>query len=221
MILTTVASGLRRGAMHLTLSAALTALAAPVLLAQGQSASRPVRLTAISGGLVHGSALVVDPAGQNDTRLDPGATFGLELQYGMFSSGSLYAGVAGSFSTLEHGANLGIVAGTGSSSVTIFLGTAGLVLEASDWFANVRPTLRLGGGIKAYSFTASGASSSTAFTGDIGAGFRAGAGAIEVLTEVRYLPSAFDQAKLPLRGQSPQDQRQNDLLFTIGVTVKP
>ena len=221
MILTTVASGLRRGAMHLTLSAALTALSAPVLLAQGQAGSRPVRLTAISGGLAHGSALVVDPAGQSDTRLDPGVTFGLELQYGMFSFGSVYAGVAGSFSTLEHGANLGIVAGPGSSSATIILGTAGLVLEASDWFANLRPTLRLGGGLKAYSFTASGASSSTAFTGDVGVGFRGGAGAIEVSGEVRYLPSVFDQAKLPLRGLAPQDQRQNDLLFTIGVTVKP
>jgi hypothetical protein len=38
---------------------------------------------------------------------------------------------------------------------------------------------------------------------------------------VRYLPSAFDQGKLPLRGLAPQDQRQTDLLFTVGVTVKP
>jgi hypothetical protein len=207
--------------MRLTSTVALLALTAPMLLAQGPAGSRPVRLTAISGGLAHGSALVVDPAGQNDTRLDPGVTFGLELQYGMFSFGSLYGGVAGSFSTLEHGANLGIVAGPGSSSATVILGTAGLVLEASDWFANLRPMLRLGGGLKAYTFSALGASSTTAFTGDIGAGFRGGAGAIEVSGEVRYLPSAFDQAKLPLRGLAPQDQRQNDLLFTIGVTVKP
>jgi hypothetical protein len=129
--------------------------------------------------------------------------------------------VAGSFSTLEHGANLGIAAGPGSSGATIILGTAWLVFEASDWFDNLRPTLRLGGGLKAYSFTTTGASSYAAFTGDFGAGFRGGAGPIEISGEVRFLPSAFDQAKLPLRGLVPQDQQQNDLLFTIGVTVKP
>jgi hypothetical protein len=217
MILMTPASALRRGAIV----ASLLAVGASTLPAQAPIATNPVRLTAISGGLAHGSALVVDPAGTSDTRLSPGTTFGLEVQYGAFSFASLYAGAAASFSTLEHGTNLGIVAGPGSTSATMILGTAGVVLEASDWFANVRPTLRLGGGIKSYNFTASGASSTTAFTGDFGAGFRAGAGVIEISGELRYLPSAFDQARLPLRGLAPQDQQQNDLLFTIGVTVRP
>ena len=96
-----------------------------------------------------------------------------------------------------------------------------LVIEASDWFADFRPTLRLGGGLKSYSFTTNGASSSASFTGDIGVGFRGGTGPIEISGEMRLLPSAFDQAKLPLRGLSPQDQRQTDVLFSIGVTVKP
>jgi len=206
---------------RLTLSVWLLILVAPGLSAQSEPLSRPLRVTAISGGLAHGSALVVDPAGTSDTRLGPGPTFGLELQYKMFSLGSLFGGVAGSFSTLEHGANLGVAAGPGSSGATVLLGTAGIVLEASDWFADFHPTLRLGGGLKSYSFTTSGASSFTTVTGDIGAGFRGGAGAIEISGEVRYLPSAFDQGKLPLRGLSPQDQRQTDLLFTVGVTVKP
>lgn len=215
MITTTVAIGRR-----LTISIALLVLAAP-LYAQGEPQSRPMRVSAISGGLAHGSALVVDPVGNSDTRLSPGATFGLEVQHPTFSFASLYAGLAGSFSTLEHGANLGVAAGPGSSGATIILGTAGLMLEASDWFENLRPTLRLGGGLKSYRFTTNGASSVASFTGDIGAGFRGGAGAIEISGELRYLPSAFDQAKLPLRGLAPQDQRQTDLLFTIGVTVKP
>lgn len=50
---------------------------------------------------------------------------------------------------------------------------------------------------------------------------RASSGAIGIVAEIRYLPSAFDQAKLPRRGLAPQDQQQNDLLFTIGVTVRP
>jgi len=221
MFTTTVAIGLRRAAKRLTPSMLLLTLAVPALTAQDASASRSTRLTAMSGALAHGSALVVDPVGSSDTRLSPGATFGLEIQQATFSFGSLFAGVAGSFSTLEHGANLGVAAGPGSSGATIILGTAGLVLEASDWFDNLRPTLRVGGGLKAYRFTTTGASSSTAFTGDIGAGFRGGTGPIEISAEVRYLPSTFDQGKLPLRGLSPQDQRQTDLLFTVGVTVKP
>ena len=208
---------------RLTLSVLLSTLVVPGLSAQGGEliGSRSTRVTAFTGGLAHSSALVVGPAGGSDTRLSPGPTFGLEVQYPMFSFGSLYAGVAGSFSTLEHGSNLGVVAGPGSSGATIILGTAGLALEAADWFANLRPTLRLGGGLKAYRFTTSGASSSASFTGDVGVGFRGGSGPIEISGELRFLPSAFDQGKLPLRGLVPQDQQQSDLLFTVGVTVRP
>lgn len=208
---------------RLTLSALLAFLVAPELAAQGGTVieSGAMRLTAISGGLAHGSALVVDPAGSSDTRLTPGTTFGLELQFPDFPIGSFYAGIAASFSSLEHGANLGVVAGPGSSSATMLLGTAGVVFEATDWFDNIRPTLRLGGGFKSYTFTTNGASSNTSLTGDVGLGFRAGTGSIEIASEVRFLPSAFDQAKLPLRGLTPQDQQQNDLLFTVGVTVRP
>ena len=207
-----------RGMNRLTLSVALLAAAAGSVSAQD---SRPVRISALSGGLAHLSAVVVDPAGINDTRLSAGPTFGLEIQYPAFGFGALYAGVAGSFSTLEHGANLAAAAGNGSSGATIVLATAGLVVEASDWFANIHPTLRLGGGLKAYMFSTNGASSFASLTGDVGAGFRGGTGPVEILAELRFLPSSFDQGKLPLRGLSPQDQAQNDLLFTIGVTIKP
>lgn len=206
---------------RLTLSMLLGFLAAPALQAQGSIESGAMRITAISGGIAYGSALVVDPAGSSDTRLTAGPTFGLELQFPDFPLGSFFAGIAASFSSLEHGANLGVVAGPGSSGAAMILGTAGVVLEATDWFDNMRPTLRLGGGFKSYMFDANGASSNTTLTGDVGVGFRAGSGPIEILGEVRFLPSAFDQAKLPLRGLSPQDQQQNDLMFTVGVTVRP
>ena len=206
-----------RGMNRLTLSMALLAAAATSLSAQG----KPVRISALSGGLAHLSSVVVDPAGTSDTRLTAGPTFGLEIQLPTFGFGSLYAGVAGSFSTLEHGSNLGVIAGAGSSGATVILATAGLVVEASDWFANVHPTLRVGGGLKSYMFSTNGASSFASLTGDIGAGFRGGTGPVEILAELRFLPSSFDQGKLPLRGMTPQDQAQNDLLFTIGVTIKP
>ena len=208
---------------RLTLSVLLSTLVASGLSAQGGDAigSRSTRVTALSGGLAHTSALVVGPAGGTDTRLSPGPTFGLEIQFPTFSFASLYAGAAGSFSMLEHGSNLGATAGPGSSGATIILGTAGLAFEASDWFDNLRPTLRLGGGFKAYRFTMSGASSTMSPTADIGVGFRGGAGVIEIAGELRLLPSAFDQAKLPLRSLVAQDQQQTDLLFTVGVTIRP
>lgn len=206
---------------RLALSLVMSLAIASPLSAQAATPTGKWRLTAISGGLAHPSAVVEDAVGGSDTRLSPGATFGLDVQYSAFSLGSIYGTVAGSFSTLEHGANLGLVAGTGSSGATLILGTAGVLLEASDWFANIRPTLRVGAGVKYYNFTTEGASSYAAVTGDIGAGFRGGAGAIEVAGEMRVLPSAFDQGKLPLRGLTPQDQRQLDVLFTIGVTVRP
>lgn len=218
--MTTMAIGMRRVMRGTVTALALLAVAAP-LRAQGTSNGGATRVSAISGVLLHGSAVVVDPQGISDTRLGAGPTFGIEAQQAMFSFGSIYASVAGSFSTLEHGANLGVSAGPGTSGVTMILGTAGLVMDA-DWFgANLRPTLRLGGGVKAYTFTMNNASSFVAFTGDIGAGFRGGSGPIEVSGEVRVLPSTFDQAKIPLRGFTPQDQNQMDVLFSIGVTIRP
>jgi hypothetical protein len=218
--MTTMAIDIRR-VMRLAIPAGLLLAFTTGLEAQSGTTGGSTRVTAISGVLTHGSAVVVDPQGISDTRLSAGPTFGLEVQQATFSFASLYAGVAGSFSTIEHGANLRVSAGPGSTGATVILGTAGLMFQASEWFDNLRPTLRLGGGVKAYSFTMNGASSFVSFTGDIGAGFRGGSGPIEVAGEIRFLPSAFDQAKIPLRGLVAQDQSQSDLLFSIGVTIRP
>jgi hypothetical protein len=219
MLKTTTTDGIRRGVNRLTLNAVLLAVATTTGYAQ--EATRSVRVSALTGGLAHLSALVVDPAGTSDTRLSAGPTFGLEIQHPSLSFGSIFAGVAASFSTLEHGGNLGAVAGPGSSATTVILATGGLTLQASDWFDNLYPTLRLGGGLKAYMFSAEGTSSYATITADVGVGFRGGTGPIEILGELRFMPSTFDQAKLPLRGLVAQDQQQNDLLFTVGVTIRP
>jgi hypothetical protein len=214
----TMAIGKRR-VMRMSLPAVLLAVCASMLEAQG-TIGGSTRVSAVSGVLVHGSAVVVDPQGISDTRLSAGPTFGIEVLQSVFSFASIYAGVAGSFSTLEHGSNLSASVGPGSTGATVILGTAGLMLEG-DWFGTLRPTLRLGGGAKAYTFTMNGASSLLSFTGDVGAGFRGGSGMLEIAGEVRFLPSTFDQAKIPLRGFVAQDQNQSDVLFTIGVTIRP
>ena len=44
---------------------------------------------------------------------------------------------------------------------------------------------------------------------------------IEVTTEVRYLPSSFEQDRLPTRGIATQNQRQTDVIFSIGIAIRP
>jgi hypothetical protein len=129
----TMGIGIWRGARRVIQAGSLLMLASAGLSAQAASdTARPLRVTAISGGLAHGTSLVVDPLGVSDTRLSPGATFGLEVQHATFSFASIFGGVSASFSTLEHGANLSVAAGPGSTGATIILGTAGLVFEATD-----------------------------------------------------------------------------------------
>ena len=222
-MITTYMAIARSRVRQASLVAALVTAAPAVVAAQGGSVGEsPLRVTAITGGLSHRSAVIADPLGAGDTRLGSGPVFGVELQYQAMSQASLYGGGAVSFSTLVHGTNLGVVARGSASDATLIIGTGGVVLAGpEDWFGAFRPTLRLGGGVKRYSFTTGGASSFVTGTGDFGLGFRSGTGPIEISAEVRYLPSAFDQAKLPTRGIAPQSQQQNDLLFGIGVTVRP
>jgi hypothetical protein len=40
------------------------------------------------------------------------------------------------------------------------------------------------------------------------------------MAEARYLPSTFDQAKLPTRGIAAQNQRQSDFFFSVGFGIR-
>ena len=111
-----------------------------------------------------------------------------------------------------------------SEQTTLFTGSAGVLLSPSALLLSdrVQPTLRLGGGVKGYFVDVDGADNQFRPTADIGIGFRGiGTGPLEVSAEVRYLASSFDHSSLPTRGIAPQDQRQTDLLFTIGFAIRP
>lgn len=222
--MTTTAINPRRAAGRLS-AVALFLVAAPVLAAQEGRAlgPNPFRVTVLTGGLTPRSAVIVDARGGGDTRLGAGPAFALDLAYQAMSQASIYASGAVAFGTLHHGTNLGVAVRGTSSDAWLVVGTAGLVVDApSDWLGGVlRPNLRLGGGLKRYSFSTPGATSFIAPTGDFGVGFRAGTGSVEVGAEMRYLPSTFDQSNLPTRGIVAQKQRQTDLLFGVGVTVRP
>ena len=109
-----------------------------------------------------------------------------------------------------------------SDQVSILGGTVGAILSPKWLGETIRPTLRAGVGYKGYMFDLTEAESQWRTTGDFGVGFRAASsGKLEVSAEMRYLPSSFDQGKLPLGSVTPQAQRQSDFLFGITVSVRP
>jgi hypothetical protein len=156
-----------------------------------------------------------------DTRLGAGPSFSLEVRYAALDFASLYANGTAAFTTLNRGTDIRLAATGPSDQTTITTATAGAVLTLAGLHPDFVPTLRLGGGFKGYRFDLAGAESQWRPTGDIGVGFRSGdAAPIGVSAELRYLPSSFDQARLPTRGITPQEQRQTDLLLSVGVNVR-
>ena len=181
------------------------------------------RLSAAVGGFVPRAAIIVGADGR-DTRLGAGPSFSLELQYMANSWAAFYGNASAGFTTITLGTDVVPAAVGSAEQTTVFTGTAGVVLSPSALLLSdrVQPTLRLGGGLKSYFVDVDGADNQFRPTADIGIGFRGiGTGPIEVSAEVRYLPSSFDQSALPTRGIAPQDQRQTDLLFTIGFAIRP
>jgi hypothetical protein len=180
------------------------------------------RFGAATGGYAPLSSVVV-AADSHDTRLGAGPMFSLDLQYVARNAISIYANGLLAFSTIALGSSIqpGVVGP--STQVMLTGGTAGVLLRATDWFGeHFQPTLRVGGGFKWYSFDLTEAENQVRPTVDLGLGFRSAAsGLVELTAEVRYLLSSFDQSKLPTRGITPQDQRQNDLVFTIGFGIRP
>ena len=201
-------------------SIASVALLLPVTVsAQATVGPSPLRVSVTTGGLTPRSALIVDALGSGDTRLGSAPAFGAELQYQALGKVAVYGGGLIAFGTLHHGTSMGVNVRGSTSDAVIFAGTGGIML---DWFSGaVRPLVRLGGGLKGYSFSTEGSEGFITPTGDFGLGFRAGTSSLELGAEVRYLPSVFDQGKLPTRGIVAQDQRQTDLFFGIFVTVRP
>ncbi|MCU0633552.1 MAG: hypothetical protein MUE41_01660 [Gemmatimonadaceae bacterium] len=182
------------------------------------------RISATAGGFAPRSAAIASEATGLETTLESGPALSLDIQYVASKSLSVYASGTGAFSRLSLGSAIAPVAVGPSRSATVLAGTGGLVLTApgSAFGNHFQPILRIGGGFKAYQFNLAGADSQLRPTGDFGIGFRGvGSGPIEISAELRYMPSTFDQGKLPTRGITPQAQRQTDLLFGVGVSIRP
>jgi hypothetical protein len=198
---------------------AALAVPGPATAQVAAGASDTWRIGASAGGFVPRSAMIVAAEGR-DTRLGPGPSFSLELQYLGLPFVAPYASGSAAFSSVALGADIRPAATGPSEQATVIGVTGGLFLTPLPG-ETLQPTLRVGGGIKGYSFGMDGADSQWRPTGDFGLGFRGmGAGGIEVSAEVRYLPSTIDQSRLPTRGIAPQDQRQTDLIFAVGIGVR-
>jgi opacity protein-like surface antigen len=206
----------------LGLVAAVLMLTTTVSAQTQRTEQSPWRIGAATGGFVPFSSLI-RAADSHDTELVAGPAFSLEPQYMVVNRVSAYLSGVLAFPTIRLGSSIQPAVTGPSQQVMLAVGTAGVVVTASDWFGDhMQPTLRLGGGFKWYSFDLTGAENELRPTADIGLGLRGvGIGAIDVTVELRYLPSSFDQGKLPTRGVSPQDQQQNDLFFSIGIGIRP
>lgn len=228
-------TSMRRDSIHTvraTLSlagfAVLAALSTPASAARAQAPTAGARrigeeiwrVTAAVGSYVPRSSLIVGADG-NDTRLGAAPSFSVDVQYLISEYAAGYANGTLGFSTITLGTDIRPSTVGPSNQVMIMGGTAGVVLSA-PFGAKFHPTLRLGGGFKGYAFDLTGAENQWRPTADIGVGFRGvGNGPIEMSAEVRYLSSSFDQGKLPTRGITPQAQRQTDLVFSVGVSIRP
>jgi hypothetical protein len=188
--------------------------------AQAPEASQSAwRFTASAGGYVPLSS-VIKAADTNDTRLAAGPAFSLEPQYLVNDNISVYASALLAFPTIKLGSSIQPAATGPSNQVMLGSGTVGGMFTAGA--GRIRPTIRLGGGLKFYSFDLSGADDQVRPTVDVGLGVRGvGIGAIEGAFEFRYLLSSFDQGKLPTRGIAVQEQRQNDFVFSVGIGFRP
>ena len=176
------------------------------------------RLGASAGAFLPRSALIKTTDGQNTT-LNAGPAFALDVQYSTSSSIAIYGNLltGGSSITLGTAIQPGVVGP--SNQVLLLGGTAGVLFTPGS--GPVQVTLRAGGGFKGYMFDLTGAEDQWSPTVDLGLGFRGGSGPIGVSAEVRYLGSTFDQSKLPIRGITAQDQQQNDLFFSVGISIRP
>jgi hypothetical protein len=110
-----------------------------------------------------------------------------------------------------------------STRATLLIPTAGVVMAPSVRGLPVRPTLRLGAGVKSYTFDlVEQRDRVTDFTGDLGIGFTTGhPGPVSFTAEARWLPSRFDARNLPIRTTGGHGQDQNDWMFQIGMRLNP
>ncbi len=165
--------------------------------------------------------LVAAPASLTyaSVELESGSIAGFEFDYALKSSLRAYFGLAHARSRVNH-SSLMLLQGPyrDESPVGLFAPTLGVIFAPQIGVRDVRPTLRLGAGVKFYDFdlieVKNGVQDPTA---DIGIGVMAGTHPVAFTAEMRWLLSQFDPAYLPVRVIGTKKQLQDDLVLQLGM----
>jgi hypothetical protein len=161
-----------------------------------------------------------------DVRLQPAASVAAELTKPIGRALAVYGGVTHARSRVNHSSAM-VLSGTdeqrmSDSPVNVTVPSVGLVYSPRVSWLVMRPTIRLGAGVKFYDFqlreVATGVQDPMA---DVGIGFMSTAtGDLSFMAEGRWMPSKFDPTFLPVPALSAQSQLQNDWVLHIGIRFK-
>jgi hypothetical protein len=153
--------------------------------------------------------------------LESGVLAGLEVDYQIMSNRPnlrVYLGMAHARSRVNHSA-LMVLQGPArpDSPVGLFVPTLGVLWSPRIGTFDVRPTLRVGGGVKFYDFdlleVKHGVQDPTL---DLGLGVTAGTHPVAFMAEMRWLLSQFDPKFLPVTVVGTKKQLQNDIVLQLG-----
>ncbi|HEX8210354.1 MAG TPA: hypothetical protein VF584_09200 [Longimicrobium sp.] len=167
--------------------------------------------------------IAVDDTRNPDVELESATATTLELGYAARSWATLYGGLTYAQPRLVLSGALESNQVNGASSRTnILIPTAGVMLSRQLGRTSIRPSARLGIGVKSYKFDLAEQDDRVGnLTGDLGLGLSAGEGPVTMTAEARWLPSTFNARSLPIRATGNTDQQQNDWIFQLGFRFRP
>ena len=190
--------------------------------AQGQGA---LRLKPYVGAFAAMLPLVAVDDGHNpDVEMQSAPAVGVELEADPRAWLRVYAGLMFTAPRMSHsGAMVSNPVNGASTGTTLLIPSAGVILAPRLGRLAVRPTLRLGAGLKRYHFDlVERHGAVTDFTGDLGVGLTAAEdGPVAVSAEARWLPSRFEADNLPIPALAHNRQDQNDWLFQLSLRFRP
>lgn len=188
------------------------------------TAQGALRISTSAGSLTPMLPLVSVNDGQHaDVELQSAPAVGVELGFAARSWLDIYGSLLYASPRLALSGAMETREADGTSVRTnLLVPTAGVLLSPRLGTAALRPTVRLGVGVKSYTFDLYDQDDRVGnFTGDLGLGVTSGAGPVEMSAEARWLPSTFNARSLPIRAMGGTDQAQNDWTFQLGFRFRP
>lgn len=202
----------------------LCVLALVVAVAGTASAQGALRISTSLGSFTPVLPLVSVDDGQNpDVELESATAATLEMGIAARPWVTLYAGVTYAQPRLAlSGAMESAEVNGATARTSLLIPTAGVLLSGALRSSTVRPTLRLGLGVKSYRFDLAEQDGRVGnLTGDLGIGLSAEEGPVTMTAEARWLPSSFKVSSLPIRATGDTSQAQHDWIFQLGFRFRP